>query len=439
MSLSKEKKVKILLDDDERHFVILDFKTQRYMIVKIVSAKKHFERGNERNYKSPLKNTYMLFKSDIIDTWNLAQETKNFSKYPKSFKDISLLWNSLPKKVVVIYKKNYANYKELIPKFVEFIPYAPQGENEENMDENIVETGTENIETFVNNSETFETFFRSGEFQHISTANYANLAPSLVQSSELYTLHYPNSENEIEISLLNTENDNMRKFPKYIQYSPQKNVNEGENFEDFIDYSEAMVLQSEEHQHFTSENLPPTIQSVEKNELVSDLDYNDCAPVQSSELYTLHYPNSENEIEISLLNTENDNMREFPKYIQYSPQKNVNEGENFEEFIDYSKAMVLQSEEHQHFTSENLPPTIQSVEKNELVSDLDYNDCAPVQSSEIYTSEMQCNLYDLNSEVELDMYLNALSNTENVNMEEPQHSNNHFDPLSGLSFTNTNS
>ncbi|CAB4486437.1 hypothetical protein RhiirA1_387259 [Rhizophagus irregularis] len=318
MSLSKEKKVKILLDDDERHFVILDFKTQRYMIVKIVSAKKHFERGNERNYKSPLKNTYMLFRSDIIDTWDLAKETKNFSKYPKSFKDISLLWDSLPKKVVVIYEKNYANYKELIPKFVEFIPYAPQGENEENMDENIVETGTENIETFVNNSETFETFFRSGEFQHISTANYANLAPSLVQSSELYTskLHYPNSENEIEIPL----------------------------------------------------------------------------------------------------NTENDNMRGFPMYIQYSPQKNVNEGENFEEFIDYSEAMVLQSEEHQHFTSENLPSTIQSVEKNKLVSDLDYNDCAPVQSSEIYISEMQCNLYDLNSEFELEMYLNGLSNAENNNL-----------------------
>ncbi|CAB5372682.1 hypothetical protein RhiirA5_408800 [Rhizophagus irregularis] len=103
----------------------------------------------------------------------------------------------------------------------------------------------------------------------------------------------------------------------------------------------------------------------------------------------------------------------FEEFIQFSPRKNVNEGEKFEEFVNYSEALVFRSEEHQRFTSDNLPPTIKSVEKNEVVSELGYNDCAPVQSSRLYTSEMQHNLHDLNSEIEIEMYLNSLLNTEN--------------------------
>ncbi|CAB4428864.1 unnamed protein product [Rhizophagus irregularis] len=309
-------KIKILLDNDpsERfHFVVLDSETPRYMSVKISSAIEHIERGNERNYKSPLRNLYMLFRNDITDTWNLAKETKKFRKYPESFKNISLIWNNLPKNVVEIYEQIYTNYKELIPKFEEFVPYAPQGENEENMDENIVETGAENIEKFVNNSETL--VFRS--------------------------------------------------------------------------------------------NLPLITKSVEKNEVVSGL-------VQSSELYTSEMQYNSHDLN-SEINTGSDNMRGFPKFFQYSPPKNVNKGEDFEEFINYSEASVFRPEEYQHFTSANYN---NSGEKNEVVSDLDsYNNCVPVRPSELYTSEMQYNLHDLNSEIEIEMYLNSLSNTENDNAE----------------------
>lgn len=180
-------KIRILLDDS--HFVVLDVETRRYMSVRISSAKEHIERGNERNYKSPLKNNYMLFRNDIIDTWNLAKETKKFRKYPESFKDTSLIWDNLPKNVIEIYEQIYTNYKELIPKFEEFVPYAPQGENEENMGENVVETRKENIEKFVNKSETL--IFRSEEFQQLSSADYANLTPT-TNSVE---------ENEIVINL----------------------------------------------------------------------------------------------------------------------------------------------------------------------------------------------------------------------------------------------
>lgn len=172
-------KVKILLDSENSeglHLVILDCESRKYMSAKIFSAEEHVKRGNERNYKSPLKNSYMLFRNDIIETWNLAKQTKKFRKYPESFKDISLLWSNLPKNGIEIYEQIYIDYKELFPKFEEF-----------------------------------------------------------------------------------------------IQFSPRKNVNEGEKFEEFVNYSEALVFRSEEHQRFTSDNLPPTIKSVEKNEVVSEL------------------------------------------------------------------------------------------------------------------------------------------------------------------------
>lgn len=180
-------KVKILLDSDELlkrlHFVVLDPETRRYMSVKISSAEEQVERGNERNYKSPLKNSYMLFRNDIIDTWNLAKETKKFRKYPESFKDISLLWSNLPKNVIEIYEQTYTNYKKLIPKFKEFVPYAHQEENEENMDEDIVETGTENTENFVNNSEIL--FFRPEELQHMSSNDYSSTAMISIEENEV--------------------------------------------------------------------------------------------------------------------------------------------------------------------------------------------------------------------------------------------------------------
>ncbi|RGB41885.1 hypothetical protein C1646_738886 [Rhizophagus diaphanus] len=167
--------------------------------------------------------------------------------------------------------------RELIPKFDEFVPYAPQGENEENMDEKIVETGAE----------------ISKKYQHFTSANRDNL-PLTTKSVE---------KNEVVSGL--------------------------GDFEEFINYSEASVFRPEEYQHFTSanyDNLPPT---GEKNEVVSDLDsYNNCVPVRSSELYTseisgmqykLHDLHSEIEIEMylnSLSNTENDNAEGLPTFYQ---------------------------------------------------------------------------------------------------------------------------
>jgi hypothetical protein len=142
-------KVKILLDSEDSkgglYFVVLDNDTRRYMSVKISTPEEIIERGTSRNYKNTLKNSFMLCRNDIVDAWNIAKETKKFRKYPASFKDISLIWSRLPQNIIDIYDQIFINYKRLIPKFAEFVSYAPQ---EENTNENIMEMRAETTEEF---------------------------------------------------------------------------------------------------------------------------------------------------------------------------------------------------------------------------------------------------------------------------------------------------
>jgi hypothetical protein len=163
-------KVKILLDSgdpsERLHFVVLDYNSLKYMNVKICSAEEHIERGNERNYKSPLKNYFFLFRNDVVDTWNLAKAAKKYRKYPESFKNISLIWNNLPKNVIDIYEQIYNDYKELIPKFGEFVQYSPPKRTDEG----------ESFEEFINYPEALT--FQSNEL-HITSAKYDNLTPTI--------------------------------------------------------------------------------------------------------------------------------------------------------------------------------------------------------------------------------------------------------------------
>jgi hypothetical protein len=143
--------IKIIDDSSEEppHLVVLDENTGKFMRVKISSPEENFERGVRRGYKSPSKNPFMIFRHDVIDKWNTAKKNKKFRKYPASFKDISLLWRNLPPNIIDMYEQIYLDYKELIPKFNEFVSYTPQ----ENTAVSATEVGVENGHEFINDAE----------------------------------------------------------------------------------------------------------------------------------------------------------------------------------------------------------------------------------------------------------------------------------------------
>ncbi|GBC06657.1 hypothetical protein RclHR1_00070024 [Rhizophagus clarus] len=192
-------KIKILLDgynpSESLHFVVLDNETRRYMSVKMSSAEEHIERGNKRNYRSPLKNSYMLFRNDIIDAWNLAKETKKFRKYPESFKDISLLWNNLP-----IQEE----------KFEEFIDYS----------EALVSRSEELQIASVNYDNLTNSVEKNEAISDLSSDGYVPVQLSETYTSAMqYNLHNLNSEIELEMylnSLLDTGNNNTEEFPTFF-------------------------------------------------------------------------------------------------------------------------------------------------------------------------------------------------------------------------------
>ncbi|PKY51553.1 hypothetical protein RhiirA4_546626 [Rhizophagus irregularis] len=111
-----EKKIDILLSADGV-IVILDLcGTERFMNVKISSPEEIFGR-----HKDSLKNSYMMFRDDVHLVWKEAKQTKKFRKFPGSFKNISLLWSSLPENIKNIYMQIFTDYKKLAPRFKNYI------------------------------------------------------------------------------------------------------------------------------------------------------------------------------------------------------------------------------------------------------------------------------------------------------------------------------
>ncbi|CAB4429168.1 unnamed protein product [Rhizophagus irregularis] len=153
--MSVEKKVKYFLNFDEREFVVLDLgtkstkSTERYMTVKMSTSREIFER-----YGNSLRNSFMLFRSDLILVWDVAKQSRKYSKFPDAFKKASILWKLLPKNITSIYRQTYTDYKSCISRFTEFVPYSGARNNngerliqsEENQHTpDIVETTGENI------------------------------------------------------------------------------------------------------------------------------------------------------------------------------------------------------------------------------------------------------------------------------------------------------
>jgi alpha-L-fucosidase len=88
---------------------------ETYYKIKISSPEEIINRSIERNYKRPLKNSYMIFMIDCSETFKVKKKKKkNRENY------FSLLWNIASEKVRDEYTKVFEDYKRLRPNIVAF-------------------------------------------------------------------------------------------------------------------------------------------------------------------------------------------------------------------------------------------------------------------------------------------------------------------------------
>src|SRR5687767_3195663 len=118
-------KVSVFLDESSlpKQTLILDHKFNRFLNVRISTAKEIYDRSINRNYKDIL-NPYMIFNIDFCNEFNIAKSNKGFLKqFSYSTKDVSYLWENSPKEVKDEYEKVFIGFKNLKPKVKKFVHY----------------------------------------------------------------------------------------------------------------------------------------------------------------------------------------------------------------------------------------------------------------------------------------------------------------------------
>ncbi|CAB4386048.1 unnamed protein product [Rhizophagus irregularis] len=96
-----------------KHVLILETKIHTFILIKISSPLEIIERSNKRNYKSPLKNAYMLFMIDCSDALKIPKKTEKKVRHPECFKDFPNLWSLSPKEVKDEYEQVFKSYRNL--------------------------------------------------------------------------------------------------------------------------------------------------------------------------------------------------------------------------------------------------------------------------------------------------------------------------------------
>ncbi len=137
--------VKVILDkkkpSNRSHVFVLNLEANVFMDVKISSPQEVVDRSSNRNYKSNLKNAYMIFMIDCCEAFDAAKKNKKNKKFRQNsepFRDVSLLWRNAPKEVKDEYEEIFVNYKKLIPKGFSFVSCLPQEGANENVDEIVI-------------------------------------------------------------------------------------------------------------------------------------------------------------------------------------------------------------------------------------------------------------------------------------------------------------
>jgi hypothetical protein len=126
--MSETLQVSVFLDESRlpKRTLILDHKFNRFLNVRVSTAKEIYDRSIDRNYKDIL-NPYMVFNIDFCNEFNIAKSNKNFLKqFSYSSKDVPYLWDNSPKEVKGEYEKVFAGFKNLKPKVKKFVLYNPR-------------------------------------------------------------------------------------------------------------------------------------------------------------------------------------------------------------------------------------------------------------------------------------------------------------------------
>lgn len=86
-----------------------------HVMIKMSSPQEIINRSIERNYKRPLKNSYMIFMIDCSEAFkNIKKRKKKISEY------YYLIWKNASEEVKDEYSKIFENYKRLRPNVVAF-------------------------------------------------------------------------------------------------------------------------------------------------------------------------------------------------------------------------------------------------------------------------------------------------------------------------------
>ncbi|CAG8463179.1 23242_t:CDS:1 [Rhizophagus irregularis] len=123
-------------DPSNRMYILaLALTTHTFFKIKVSSPEEIIERSIKRNYKSPLKNAYMIFMTDCSEAFKDAKSEKKFRQNSECFKDFPSLWKISPQEVKDVYEQVLASYRKLKPisqNFFEFHPQNNANESQEN-------------------------------------------------------------------------------------------------------------------------------------------------------------------------------------------------------------------------------------------------------------------------------------------------------------------